>query len=418
MEYRKYDPMIKKLIIESGNRNLFPDLRIPRTTINYWLTKAKEPITSQKNSSYEVAMRGVKEELYLEKTKSLLMKECMSNTFKNSEFYDYKSKKTRKFIVELIEDYKKLISLREILSTLGLSNSTYYRWRSEILGCEYFNNQKCSVSRPSQLTILEQQTLVRLANASQFRKFSTVSLMYYCKRKNLLNCSLETWYKYLRLYGIDRKNKRFKKIKYRNGLRAKSVDEYWHIDITEIKYADRKKAYLQVVVDNYSRMIVGWQLSKNKRVDLTYKTLLTSFKTSPGFKGSIICDEGSENTGELPVRLLLGRGIRQLIAKKDIRYSNSMIEAVFRQLKQRFILKPVKTYQSLGRLLNKFVDQYNNIIPHTMLLGATPREAYKNEFDREEFIKEFKINKYNAFRARQISFAKCQRCYKKSWSQL
>ncbi len=37
MAYRKYDPMVKKMIIESGNRDLFPDLNIPRTTINYWL---------------------------------------------------------------------------------------------------------------------------------------------------------------------------------------------------------------------------------------------------------------------------------------------------------------------------------------------------------------------------------------------
>ena len=123
----------------------------------------------------------------------------------------------------------------------------------------------------------EQRKLVHFANSKQFKKFSTVSLMYYCKRKNLLNCSLESWYKYLRLYGIDRRNKRFKKIIYRNGLRAKSVDEYWHIDITEIKFGEKSKAYLQVVVDNYSRMIVGWKLDVNKKMNLTYKTLMKSF---------------------------------------------------------------------------------------------------------------------------------------------
>ena len=310
------------------------------------------------------------------------------------------------------------MAIKEILNCLGISNSTYYRWRSEILGCAYNDNKKCSVSRPSQLTMEEQRKLVSFANSKQFKKFSTVSLMYYCKRKNLLNCSLESWYKYLRLYGIDRRNKRFKKITYRNGLRAKSVDEYWHIDITEIKFGNKTKAYFQVVVDNYSRMIVGWKLSLNKKMDLTYKTLMKSFVRSPDFQGAIISDNGTENIGESPVRLLLGRGIRQLIAKKDIRYSNSMVEAVFRQLKQKFILNAVESYQALYRLLYKFVHQYNNVIPHTMLLGATPSETYNNEFDREEFIKEFKSNKKEALIRRQASFKKCQICFKKNWSQL
>ncbi|MGI4991977.1 hypothetical protein ACRXCV_05080 [Halobacteriovorax sp. GFR7] len=30
MSFRKYDPMVNKMIIESGNRNLFSDLNIRR----------------------------------------------------------------------------------------------------------------------------------------------------------------------------------------------------------------------------------------------------------------------------------------------------------------------------------------------------------------------------------------------------
>ena len=44
MGYRKYDPMVKRMIIESGNKNMFPELRIPRTTINYWLKESREKL--------------------------------------------------------------------------------------------------------------------------------------------------------------------------------------------------------------------------------------------------------------------------------------------------------------------------------------------------------------------------------------
>ena len=259
----------------------------------------------------------------------------------------------------------------------------------------------------------EQHKLVQFATSKQFRKFSTVSLMYYCKRKKLLNCSLESWYKYLRLYGVDRKLKKLRKITYRNGLRARQVDEFWHIDITEIKFAQNKKAYLQIVVDNYSRMIVGWKVSLNKKMSLTYKTLVKSLKGIPIFRGCIVSDNGSENTGSVPSRLLIGRGIRQLIAKKDIKYSNSMVEAVFRQFKQKFLLEPIECFQSLYRLIYKFVHQYNNVIPHTMLLGATPKEAYKSEFSREEFIKKTNRAKQEAYKARKESYNECKSCFKK-----
>ena len=86
---------------------------------------------------------------------------------------------------------------------------------------------------------------------------------------------------------------------------------------------------------------------------VTYKTILKSFNFVPDFSGVLICDGGTENLGSLPRKLLIGKGIKQLVAKKDIRFSNSMVEAVFRQFKQKFYLKPSNNYQSLYRLVYK-----------------------------------------------------------------
>mgnify|MGYP000879583631 CR=1 FL=1 len=64
MAYRKYDSMVKKLIIETGNKNIFPDLNIPRTTINYWLKESKEPTTKETNNVHEQAVKSLKKENY------------------------------------------------------------------------------------------------------------------------------------------------------------------------------------------------------------------------------------------------------------------------------------------------------------------------------------------------------------------
>jgi len=42
MAYKKYDPMIKKMIVETRNPKLFPEYNIPRSTALYWINQSKE----------------------------------------------------------------------------------------------------------------------------------------------------------------------------------------------------------------------------------------------------------------------------------------------------------------------------------------------------------------------------------------
>lgn len=49
--------MVKKFIIVSGNRSLFPELKIPRTTLKYWLSHAREAKILHRDSIYKLALR-------------------------------------------------------------------------------------------------------------------------------------------------------------------------------------------------------------------------------------------------------------------------------------------------------------------------------------------------------------------------
>ena len=282
------------------------------------------------------------------------------------------------------------------------------------MGCKYHDDKKCNVIRANSLTQSEQEKLIKFTTAKFFRKFSTVSLMYYCRRKNLLNISLDSWYKYLRLYEINRKHFVSKKQRrYKRGIRASVRNQIWHIDITEVSYKNSKRAYLQLVVDNYSRLIVAWNLSHYKKALITKKSLLKSFKFSPEFCGDILSDGGSENIANDIQNIIWGRGIRHIIAKQDVQYSNSMVEAVFRQLKQKFLIKDPTTYRGLYQQIYKFVKQYNNVIPHSSLNGATPNELYNGTFNKREFKHILKIKLFEQRKIRREKFHNCQKCQKK-----
>ena len=333
------------------------------------------------------------------------------NFLEEVEVHNLKGKEKRKQAIELIESFRDFLTLKEILKTIGVSPSSYYRWRVEAYGCETNKYKRCNFNRANQLTAKEVETLIKYATLPQFRKFSTVSLMHYCKRHRILHCSLDSWYKYLKLHGIVRRttpNRRKKQ--YKNGLRAKKVNEYWHIDLTELKYGEKDKAYLQIVIDNYSRLIVAWKLSNRKTMDLTYKTIIKSFHFAPSFQGVFVMDAGSENTGSKPKWLLHGKGIKSLIAKKDIRFSNSMVEAVFRQFKQRFYLKESKNFRSLYSQVYKFVKQYNRIIPHTSLKGGLPIEVFKGTFDHESYTRDNREHFKSLVAKRKAEHRGCIKC--------
>jgi transposase len=212
MKYTKWDPMVKKMIILTGNRNLFPELKIPKTTIDYWLKHSKEPVTSEVDHAYEQVIKVQKKEIFELKAKCAVVSRCLEKLVGELGAYDKRIKENRKFVIETIDSYRELLPLKEIINIVGISQTTYYRWRVEVYGCRYHELQKkCSVSAPNQLTMEEQKRLVQIATSSSFHKFSTVSLMHYCKRKGILHLSLESWYKYLKLYGIERKLFRHKK---------------------------------------------------------------------------------------------------------------------------------------------------------------------------------------------------------------
>lgn len=216
--------MVMKMIIETGNRNLFPELNIPRTTINYWLSKSRAKVSSKRDIVYEARIKNQEKELFKLKAKNSLIKNCLVKLLERRDTFDKRSMKDKEFLINIIDDYKEFLSLKDTLEVIGISHSTYYRWRVQVLGCKYNDHSKCNVVRANSLTQEEQELMIKYATSKSFRKFSTVSLMYYCRRTNLLNISLDSWYKYLTLYGVVRNNFKLNPLrKYKEGIRAKKV---------------------------------------------------------------------------------------------------------------------------------------------------------------------------------------------------
>lgn len=410
MAYKKYDPMIKKMIIETRNPNLFPEYNIPRSTSLYWINQSKE-ISSNfvKLKEYD-EFHSFKKGIFKLKAEKELLQKILSKTLELSSFQSLLGIKKKEYIVKLIDEISGVLSIVESSKVIGITPSQYYRWRSEVYGC-LRSGRKCDSTRPNQLTRIEQERLVKLALDKKYSHMSVKSLMYYSQREGLLYCGYESWLKYLKLNKVVRHRfvKRKKK-KYRKGIRAKKPCEIWHIDITEVKILNEEKFYIQMIVDNFSRAIVSWKISKKKNMELSIKTIKDSIRNEmkPIY---LMSDGGGENVNSGIRMLLWGKGITHMIAQSDMIFSNSMIEAVFRKLKSVINFERINTYNGLSRKIHWFVRQYNNHVPHSQLKGASPKEQLEMSFDQNDFDLTVRKERLRLIGERSADFQRCRSCF-------
>ena len=83
--------------------------------------------------------------------------------------------------------------------------------------------------------------------------------------------------------------------------------------------------------------------------------------------------------------------IIKLLALKDVKFSNSAVEAVNKIIKRYLRKKLPETIEALILCLEEIINDYNTIRPHGSLLGLTPLECYTSKNVNLDFQKQ-KLN--------------------------
>ena len=409
MKYKNYDPRVKQMVIRSRNPNLFPDLNIPRTTALYWINKSKDKVAYDSAYFSNEEITDLKKDNFNLKAKNLLLKELIGQSFVFEIKNSFKGRQTRQKIIEIVESFKDVLNLKEIIDTLGISFSTYYRYRSEILGCS-LRAINCDSSFGRSLSHENQIKMIEMALDKRFAHFSTRSLAYYAQKEGMLSCGADSWYKYLRVNQIERPRvKKIKQKKYGVGIRAIRPYELCHIDVTQVKTISFKKIYLQLIVDNFSRAILSYKVGEFKNLNLSFRSLNSlNMNQFPNDK-YLMSDGGGENVNEKVKILLIGKGITHLLAKSEITFSNSIVEAVFRQMKRVEEIRNPRSMNSFKIAIRDYVEQHNNVIPHSSLKGATPFEVLTSKPKYDYRAQSLKV-KSNGILAQSMIKRQCRKC--------
>ncbi len=92
---------------------------------------------------------------------------------------------------------------------------------------------------------------------------------------------------------------------------------------------------------------------------------------------TVVADSGSENVNGAVDELLEGEELTRVLARVEVTFSNSMIEAFWRSLKHAWLyLHPLDSFTALQRLIEFYVAAHNEVMPHSAFGGQTPDEMY------------------------------------------
>jgi putative transposase len=132
-------------------------------------------------------------------------------------------------------------------------------------------------------------------------------------------------------------------------------NQIWAGDITYLLTGEGWM-YLAIVMNLYSRRIVGWFISKRMTTDLISKALIKAYNLTRPPKGLVFhSDRGSQYTSPRYRQLLESYGVRASMGDVGACWDNAVVERFFGSLKHDWISKIA---QPTRKLMTKDVAAY------------------------------------------------------------
>ncbi|WP_369162754.1 IS3 family transposase [Candidatus Thiodiazotropha sp. LNASS1] len=274
-----------------------------------------------------------------------------------------------------IQRHGQELGVRYLCNWLGVSTSGYYAWskrkeprrikedrRLLILIEAIYYKSRCTYGSPRVYQALKKQG-VRVGRKRVERLMRQAGLQARAMKY------------YRQLAGLHRFFMSIGNLRTEVG-KPKAINQQWVADLTYIKVGKQWR-YLAIVMDLYSRRIIGWSLSQSKNTKLTIAALMIAIKRRRPEKGLIFhTDRGSEYRSYDVLRVLKTQGIIPSMNRPYHSVDNAEMESFFKSLKGDVIrgktyMDEVDLRSDLCSYINYF---YNRERLHSSLGYRSPVE--------------------------------------------
>ncbi len=291
-----------------------------------------------------------------------------------------------RFIINNLREYPLGLSCK----ILGVSRSGYYKWQK---------------MRYIQKRLEEKQFLLLIRKHYKLSRgrYGLRRITQAIRREGVI-VNKKRVYRLMRKYGIFSKTKKKFKVTTKQNISARfspnllegkfeaeREKQIWTSDITYI-WTNEGWMYLAVILDVYTREIIGWSVNQRAAADLVLNALRMAINNRKPSAGIIFhSDRGSQYTSARLRNVLSHYGFIQSMSNRGNCYDNAITETFFSTLKKELIyLRNFETRDQAAVEIFEFIEIfYNRKRLHSALGYKSPLEF------RMENLVESKKNSIN-----------------------
>lgn len=165
---------------------------------------------------------------------------------------------------------------------------------------------------------------------------------------------------------------------------ASRQNEIWVSDITYFKVKDYS-IYFCVIIDLFSRKIVGYRVSRKCSVQLVSSTFKKAFQNRGRPKNlTFHSDRGGQYISGAFCALLRKCGVKQSFSKPGRPHDNAVTEAFFSTFKREEAYRHEYSSEAdFRKSVETYVNFYNHVRPHQTLAYKTPAR-FEELYGKEE----------------------------------
>jgi len=280
---------------------------------------------------------------------------------------------------EVIASMGDTVPVKQLCAALGFPRSTLYRRRQPAAAPAPVQEPRQS---PRALSATEKVTVREVLNSERFADLAPRQVYGTLLDEGEYYCSISTMYRILGEQGEvnERRQLRTHPTYTRPELLATAPNQVWSWDITWLRGPGKwQHFYLYVILDIFSRYVVGWLLAEEEAGALAEQLIAETCRKQGIQRDQLTlhADRGAPMTAQTVAQLLEELGVTKSHSRPHTSDDNPFSEAQFKTLKYRPDYP--ERFESLAHAHQwamVFFDWYNNEHRHSSLGLMTPAAVH------------------------------------------
>ena len=296
-----------------------------------------------------------------------------------------------------VEDAKAQCPTYKACDAMSLARSTYYSWKlcSNRTDAPSVMITKTATRKPHprSLSLEQKNRALDVLNSPRFCDQSASQVYATLLDEGVYLCSERVLYRLLAAQGqTTPRYQRRSRNAMKPELLATGPGQLWSWDITKLKAAEKwSYYYLYVIMDVYSRYVVGWMVAHRESTELA-KTLISECcqkqEIIPG-RLTLHADRGSSMTSKGVGELLMDLGVTKSHSRPYVSNDNPYSEAQFKTLKYRpEFPERFGSIEERRNLCRTFFPWYNTEHHHSGLAHFTPEDVHYGQVEQKKIVRD------------------------------